>query len=51
MGGVYGSFLENFPELLESFSVWTKEDKTDIRTVRAIYMPNKGSGLKRRKYT
>lgn len=51
MGGVYGSFLENFPELLESFSVWTKEDKTDVRTVRAVYMPNKGSGIKRRKYT
>lgn len=51
MGGVYGSFLENFSELMEGFSVWTAEDKSDIRTVRAIHMPNKGSGLKRRKYT
>lgn len=51
MSGVYGSFLESFPELVESFLVWTKEDKSDVRTVRAVYMPSKGSGLKRRKYT
>lgn len=51
MSGVYGSFIENFQELMESFYVWTKEDKSDIRNVRAIYMPNRGSGLKRRKYT
>lgn len=51
MGGVYGSFIECFPELMESFNAWTAEDKSDIRIVRAVYMPNKGSGIKRRKYT
>lgn len=51
MSGVYGSFVENFPELFEVFQVWTNEDMSDVRTVRGIYMPNKGSGMKRRKYT
>lgn len=51
MGGVYGDFLEVFAELHETFSVWTKEDKSDIRTVRAVLMPTKGDGIKRRKYT
>lgn len=48
---VYGSFIEHFSELEDSFYVWTAEDRSDQRLVRAIYMPNKGSGLKRRKYT
>lgn len=51
MNGVYGSFIENFPELYESFIVWTKEDKSDVRTVRGIYMPSDGDIIKRRKYT
>lgn len=51
MGGVYGSFYEHFQELSEFFHVWTLDDRSDIRTVKAIYMPNKGSGLKRKKYT
>lgn len=51
MNGVYGSFIENFPELYESFIVWTKEDKSDVRTVRGIYMPSDGDTIKRRKYT
>ena len=51
MNGVYGSFIENFPELYESFIVWTKEDKSDVRTVRGIYMPSNGDTIKRRKYT
>lgn len=49
--GAYGTFVENFPELYETFKIWLKEDHSDEITVRAIYMPNKGSGLKRRKYT
>lgn len=51
MAGVYGDFLEVFPEIAETFSVWTKEDKSDIRHIRAVYIPTKGGGLKRRKYT
>lgn len=51
MGGVYGSFIELFPELFESFHIWTLEDKSDLRTVRAILMPSKGDSLKRKKYT
>lgn len=51
MSGVYGSFIENFTELYETVSIWTEEDKSDIRTLRGILMPNKGSGIKRRKYT
>lgn len=51
MSGVYGDFVETFPELRELFQVWTMPDKSDIRDVVAIYMPNKGSGIKRRKYT
>lgn len=51
MTGVYGSFIEEFRELMEPFQVWTKEDKSDVRIVKAILMPNKGSGIKRRKYT
>lgn len=51
MSSVYGSFIEHFSELMETFNVWTFPDKSDIRTVRAVLMPNKGSGIKRRKYT
>lgn len=51
MGGVYGSFIENFPELFETFTIWYSDDKSDAITVRAVYMPNKGNGIKRRKYT
>lgn len=51
MPGVYGTFIEEFSELLEPFHVWTKNDRSDLRHVKAILMPNKGSGIKRRKYT
>ena len=51
MSGVYGDFLENFLELREPFDVWDKEDASDIRQVIAVYMPNEGGGIKRRKYT
>ena len=51
MGGVYGSFYEEFPELVECFHVWTLEDRSDERLITGIYMPTKGSGIKRRKYT
>lgn len=46
---VYGDFISCFPELQEQIEVWT--DESDIRTIPAIYLPDKGSMLKRRKYT
>lgn len=51
MGGVYGDFIENFPELYELHDVWTKEDRSDVRRITAVYMPDKGDGIKRKKYT
>jgi len=51
MSGVYGDFIETFPELREPFDVWDKEDASDKRRVIAVYMPNEGGGIKRRKYT
>ena len=51
MSGVYGDFIEVFPELREEFDVWDKEDASDIKRIIAVYMPNEGGGIKRRKYT
>lgn len=51
MGGVYGDFLEYFQELYELHEVWTKEDRSDVRRITAVYIPDKGAGIKRRKYT
>ena len=49
--GVYGNFLTPFPELKERIVVWTKEDRSDERTIIAIYMTTGGGGIKRKKYT
>lgn len=50
MSGVYGDFMENFPELYDTFEYWYNPgDKHE--TCRAIYMPDQGDGIKRRKYT
>lgn len=51
MSGVYGDFIEVFPELREAFDAWDKDDASDKRQVIAVYMPNEGGGIKRRKYT
>ena len=51
MSGIYGTFYENFLELQELFEVWDKEDASDMRKIVAIYMPDGGDGIKRRKYT
>lgn len=51
MSGVYGDFAEVFPELRERCTVWNKEDASDASDIIAIYMPNEGGGIKRRKYT
>lgn len=48
---VYGDFIACFPELQERIDVWTKEDKSDIRTIVAAHIPQEGSLIKRRKYT
>lgn len=51
MSGVYGTFIENFPELFDTFNIWYEGEEDIKYTVRAIYMPDKGDGIKRRKYT
>ena len=50
MSGVYGDFMENFPELYDTFEYWYQQGEGH-KTCRALYMPNKGDGMKRRKYT
>lgn len=49
--GVYGNFLSAFPELMETVQVWTKQDKSDIRLIRCMFVDDKMRGLARRKYT
>ena len=51
MSGVYGDFVECFPELREVCDVWNTEDASDIQPIIAVYMPTEGGGIKRRKYT
>lgn len=51
MAGVYGDFIEAFPEAFEGFYVWRKDDRSDRYTIRAMYMPGGGDSIKRRKYT
>lgn len=50
MSGVYGDFIENFPELYELFEYWYKPGE-EHHFCKAVYMPTKGDGIKRRKYT
>ncbi len=49
--GVYGNFLSAFPELTRKIQVWTKQDKSDIRTIAGVYLPTKGDKLKRWQYS
>lgn len=51
MSGVYGDFVEVFPELREVCYVWNTEDGSNETEIVAIYMPTHGGGIKRRKYT
>lgn len=51
MSGIYGTFLEHFVELNEVCNVWYEEDASDEFQITAVFMPTKGSGIKRRKYT
>ena len=48
--GVYGEMLAVFPELLRKLTVWTKEDKSDERTIRGAFMPTRGDRLEYQKY-
>lgn len=48
---VYGNMLSAFPELMRTITVWTAKDKSDARTIRAVYLPSKGDTLKRQKFT
>lgn len=48
---VYGDFISCFPELHEYIELWSKEDKSDMRKISVVYIPQKGSHIKRRKYT
>lgn len=48
---VYGNFLTAFPELLRTIEVFTKEDKSDLRRIRGVYMPTRGDRLLRQKFT
>lgn len=48
---VYGGFISAFPELFRTIQVFTKEDKSDIRTIRGIHMPTKGDTLSSQKIT
>lgn len=45
--GVYGNFLSAFPELLQSISIWSRDDKSDEHTIAGIFIPTKGGKLKR----
>ena len=49
--GVYGNFLSAFPELYREIQVWTKWDKSDIRSITGVYLPTKGDRLKRMNFS
>lgn len=48
---VYGNLLSAFPELMRTITVWTRDDKSDQRLIRGVYMPTRGDRLKNQKYT
>lgn len=48
MSGVYGGFLEVFPELIETITIGLG---TDAHNVRGVFIPSGGDTIKRRKYT
>ena len=49
MSGVYGSFVECFPEITKTYTMWTVPEET--WTVRAMYIPSKGESIVRKKLT
>lgn len=48
---VYGNLLNAFPELMRTIEVFTKEDKSDLRKIRGVFMPTRGDKLSQQKYT
>lgn len=49
MSGVYGTFVENFPELKETFSVW-KDSEELAYPVPGLYIPSRGESMVRKKF-
>lgn len=49
MSGVYGSFVECFPEITRTYDMWN--DKDEQWTIRAMYIPAKGESIVRKKLT
>lgn len=48
---VYGNMLAAFPELLRTIKVWTKQDQSDMRSIRGNFLPTKGDRFRSQKYT
>lgn len=49
MSGVYGTFVECFPELFETFKVWDS-DETMADSIVGLYIPAKGESIVRKKF-
>ena len=49
MSGVYGSFVECFPEITRTYDMWN--DKDEQWKIRAMYIPSKGESIVRKKLT
>lgn len=47
MNGVYGDFINNFPELFETMMVWEEYKKP--RKIRGVYIPQSGISMLRLK--
>ena len=47
MSGVYGSFVECFPEITRTYDMWN--DKNEQWTIRSMYIPSKGESIVRKK--
>ena len=48
---VYGNLLSAFPELMRTFEIFSKPDKSDLHKIRAVFMPTRGDRLKQQKFT
>lgn len=49
--GVYGNLLSAFPELVRRIYVFSKEDRSDERLIKGVYMPTKGDRFVSQKIT
>lgn len=48
--GVYGTFLESFPELFEKMTICPPKT-TDWRRIKGVFIPKEGNSVARRKIT